>query len=63
MRFPRGIALIRLQQGAERITYVSPRLSHDQELAARILAFAQHGSTYIVVTSAALIEAMAEAAA
>jgi hypothetical protein len=38
MQLPRGVAIVRCQQGSQRVVLVSDALSHDQEIAARVLA-------------------------
>lgn len=62
---PRGVALVRVTTPHRKVVVVSARLSHDQALAARVLAcaLAQHGSPYVMVTMPELLAALHDAAA
>lgn len=62
---PRGIALVRVTTPHRKVVVVSTRLSHDQELAARVLAcaLAQQGAPFVMVSMATLMAAMHDAAA
>ena len=62
---PRGVALVRVSVGEQRVVLVSDRLSHDQELAARVLAcvLAIGGAPYVLLLMEDVLAAIHDAAA
>lgn len=62
-RLPRNVALIRVKMRGHHLVLVSDRLTHDQELAARVMAaILSVNSAYVLITCTDLLAAMSLAA-
>lgn len=63
LKLPRGVAIVRIREGHQRIVLVSKTLTHDQEIAARVLvAILAGGRPYGLLMTTDVVAAMAAAA-
>jgi len=61
---PKNVALVRFEVGGRSFVLVSPRLNHDQELAARVAAaLLTQTQPYVLLTCSDVLAAMHAAAA
>ena len=62
MVLPQGVALVRVRDHREKVILVSDELTHDEEIAARVLAaIAAHSQVFVLLTMTDVSAAMSAA--